>query len=335
MRIAFCHHYRLSFCGGGERWITEAANYLRARGHTVQIYCLPFRGRKNFPPLRKDIPYRESWFHSFEADVAYYVYVPWVTSLFRTKAKKILGLHAALHANLTEKVSNPYLFYKRYGPYVTLANSLLKITRKDEFSSFDALHWVSPAEPFVKHQKIFRIPNWIDTKFFEPRKKEKKEFVVLFVGKQTYSKGFDRFLELSHMFRSPISFMSTGQTFENIKGVGFVPYDSMGELYSEASVVVNPSRVDSFGLVIPESLASGVPVITTPIAAHQALDLPLSYANSPIEMAREVKRIYSLWKDNNGEYSKIASLGMESVKKYDAKTILPKIEQMFLEVAEK
>jgi glycosyltransferase involved in cell wall biosynthesis len=267
--------------------------------------------------------------------VAYYVYAPVVTKLFKTDAPKILGLHAVLHSSLTEKVNNPYLFYKRYGPYVTIANFLQSHLLKNGFSDFDALHWISPAEPFLKHRNIYQIPNWVDTESFNKRKDEKKEFCVLFLGRQTYAKGFDRFLETARLLKNQISFISTGKTVENIKGLGFFPYASLNSLYSKASVVISPTRDDSFGITIVESLAAGVPVITTPLLSHTSLSLPLLYAESPSEIAAKVKELYALWKNDKEKYDHICRLGIESAKKYDAKTALPRIEQMLLEVSKR
>lgn len=50
---------------------------------------------------------------------------------------------------------------------------------------------------------------------------------------------------------------------ERVQFVGFQPWDKIQHFYADADVVVVPSRHDGWGLVVPEGLASGAPVIGT------------------------------------------------------------------------
>ncbi|MES2058582.1 MAG: glycosyltransferase family 4 protein [Pseudomonadota bacterium] len=45
--------------------------------------------------------------------------------------------------------------------------------------------------------------------------------------------------------------------------LGKVPHDELAKLYRWADLLVMPSRFDSFGLVVPEALACGLPVLAT------------------------------------------------------------------------
>jgi glycosyltransferase involved in cell wall biosynthesis len=53
---------------------------------------------------------------------------------------------------------------------------------------------------------------------------------------------------------------------------GFVPWTRLPELYAQGDFLVMPSRYDGWGLVIPEAMASGLPVIGS-VAAGATLDL--------------------------------------------------------------
>ena len=53
---------------------------------------------------------------------------------------------------------------------------------------------------------------------------------------------------------------------------GFVPWDRLPELYRQGDFLVMPSRYDGWGLVIPEAMASGVPVLGS-TEAGATLDL--------------------------------------------------------------
>jgi glycosyltransferase involved in cell wall biosynthesis len=50
-------------------------------------------------------------------------------------------------------------------------------------------------------------------------------------------------------------------TREQIRATGFVPDAGLLELYAQATLVVVPSRYESFGLVIPEAMQQGLPIV--------------------------------------------------------------------------
>lgn len=50
---------------------------------------------------------------------------------------------------------------------------------------------------------------------------------------------------------------------EQVEFVGFKHWDELPELYASADVLCVPSRYDGWGLVVPEGLAAGLPVIAT------------------------------------------------------------------------
>jgi glycosyltransferase involved in cell wall biosynthesis len=49
----------------------------------------------------------------------------------------------------------------------------------------------------------------------------------------------------------------------NVEFVGFVDWDNLPALYASSQVMCVPSRYDGWGLVVPEGLAAGLPVIAT------------------------------------------------------------------------
>jgi len=57
-----------------------------------------------------------------------------------------------------------------------------------------------------------------------------------------------------------------------VQRLGFVPWARLPELYREGDFLVMPSRYDGWGLVIPEAMASGLPVIGS-VEAGATLDL--------------------------------------------------------------
>ena len=336
MRIAFCHYYSLSFGGGGERLLVDAARWLTERGHIVTIHVVPIR-RGSWRPNLASLLYEEAPFHVFSADVTYYMYNPLVWRLFRQEGPKIAGIHSPL---LTQGLAEPGYTsqsfpqdVRRHGFLAAMMKSSVRFLQPRELLHFDAVDWVSPLEPIgIHHRRIYKNPGMVDMRVFRPRPTKSDEFTVLFVGRQDYGKGFDRYVELSRVM-TKYRFVSTGESIGRIEGVGHPSDVALSNLYSESTVLLSPTRGDTFGRVLLEGLACGTPVITTSIPAHTALDLPFTYADSIEATASVLNAMFEMWKNDREEYNRQANAGVAAVRKYDAINVLPKFEAMLKQVA--
>jgi glycosyltransferase involved in cell wall biosynthesis len=69
--------------------------------------------------------------------------------------------------------------------------------------------------------------------------------------------------------RAKLGHLSDRVTFE-----GFKPWDELPPVYRDADLLCAPSRYDGWGLIVPEGLASGLPVIATDRtgSAHDLID---------------------------------------------------------------
>jgi len=132
------------------------------------------------------------------------------------------------------------------------------------------------------------IPNGVDRKIFQPYEGKRRAFraalgadedetVVLALGQQTPRKGIYDFLELANRTPDLIWVWVGGFPYgrlskdharierekrkasENVVFTGFVP--DVTEAYSGADLLFFGSRAETFGLVILEALASGLPVV--------------------------------------------------------------------------
>ncbi len=116
-----------------------------------------------------------------------------------------------------------------------------------------------------------------------------KETTFLFIGSFTYRKGIDVLARaFSELLRARpndrLVIAGDGQTTElfdahlssdaaaRVVRRGFIPWERLPEFYREGNFLVMPSRYDGWGLVIPEAMASGLPVIGS-VKAGAALDL--------------------------------------------------------------
>jgi glycosyltransferase involved in cell wall biosynthesis len=96
---------------------------------------------------------------------------------------------------------------------------------------------------------------------------------------------------------------------------------------------VHPSRADTFGLAIAESLSCGTPVITTPLPMHNSLELPLLNAWTLDEFVEEILKIHQIWEKEPKKYHLICELSRKSVKKYDVKNVFNYLRDFFIEIS--
>jgi glycosyltransferase involved in cell wall biosynthesis len=337
MDVAFFHHYSLSFGGGGERFIVELSNFLVNRGHSVEVHALPFRRRKVALGLDKDVPYCEKWIHRSNSEIAYLVYAPTVARLFRHNGPEVAGLHGAVVMDF----ESPPKFYFRQGPLVASAYILRRSQGSKYLIGFDAVHTVSPVS--LSHPHLYILPNWVNcshsSEALELKKRKSDTFTVLYVGKPSYTKGFDLFAGVSELStEKDIRFVAVFPPDPNFNGqgkvewIGHIPHEDIWKLYAGAAVLLHPTRQESFGRVILESLAAGTPVITTPIPSHQSLGLSLEYASSIPEMWAKVHDHYVRWKTDYDGYIASAQSAAESIARFDSRVLLPQYEGMLREV---
>jgi glycosyltransferase involved in cell wall biosynthesis len=127
----------------------------------------------------------------------------------------------------------------------------------------------------VPHKTIVPIPLGVDTAQFFPGNLGRWEdaagpFIFAFVGSAIEIKGFDTVLSaIDVLNESNLNFefwvaghmdkiVSRGPRF---KPLGMLSHKDLSHLLRLAHCLVMPSRFDSFGLVVLEALASGIPVI--------------------------------------------------------------------------
>jgi len=124
-------------------------------------------------------------------------------------------------------------------------------------------------------KKISVIPYGSPVNIFYPLPKPDNKFRAIFVGRVSPRKGVHYLLKAwrelkflnaelvlvgSNLF--PSGWLEQYQDI--ISHVPSVPHLHLNQHYSTASVLVFPSLVEGFGLVILEAMACGIPVITTP-----------------------------------------------------------------------
>ncbi|MFA5902129.1 MAG: glycosyltransferase family 1 protein [Hyphomicrobium sp.] len=120
-----------------------------------------------------------------------------------------------------------------------------------------------------------RVLPWtrgVDTELFRPR--PVRQFgegpVFLYVGRIAAEKSIEDFLDLDLPGRKVV--VGSGPLLDELRTrypdtlfVGKKTGEALGECYASADVFVFPSRTDTFGMVLLEAMASGLPVAALPV----------------------------------------------------------------------
>jgi glycosyltransferase involved in cell wall biosynthesis len=120
---------------------------------------------------------------------------------------------------------------------------------------------------------IVRWTRGVDTELFRPRDKsflDAPRPVSMYVGRVAVEKSIEDFLKLDLPGTKFV--VGSGPQLEELKRkhpearfVGAKHGEELAQYYAAADVFVFPSRTDTFGLVMLEALASGVPVAAYPV----------------------------------------------------------------------
>ena len=94
--------------------------------------------------------------------------------------------------------------------------------------------------------------------------------VTLFVGRVSYEKNIDAFLEMDLPGSKLVCGVGPVQErlrarFPQVHWLGLLPRDELAKVYAAADLFVFPSHADTFGLVMLEAMASGTPVAAFPV----------------------------------------------------------------------
>jgi glycosyltransferase involved in cell wall biosynthesis len=120
---------------------------------------------------------------------------------------------------------------------------------------------------------IRRWSRGVDLSLFRPRPKVESGYerpLLLYVGRVSHEKGIDDFLKLN----TPGTKLVVGdgparpqleKQYPESVFLGYRKGLALGEVYASADLFVFPSRTDTFGVVVIEALASGLPVAAYPV----------------------------------------------------------------------
>lgn len=123
-----------------------------------------------------------------------------------------------------------------------------------------------------------RVQFWgrgVDHKIFFPRIQQQsanpEHPIWLYAGRLAIEKNVEAFLELDLPGEKWVAGegpLEAGlkRRYQNVRWIGVISQHELADLYSRADVFVFPSKTDTFGLVMVEAMACGLPVAAYPVA---------------------------------------------------------------------
>lgn len=228
---------------------------------------------------------------------------------------------------------------KTLDPDIHMLNRIRRILRVF-YRQFDKIFvlnkeqklWFKSKEIGIDADKVFQTAHWSDS-MFKPVQNHPTEIfgtnpgdkIILYAGRISHEKGIEDLESVYKRVKSSIpevrlviagSGPAEGYIREKIPEailLGWVDYAKLPEVYSAADLLILPSRFDTFGRVIIEAMACGLPVISysskgpKDIIQNEKTGL---LVNSKTEMASKIidffqpKTPSSSWEENKDQFRK-------------------------------
>lgn len=274
MRIAIVTDAWLPQTNGVVRTLSKTADQLRAQGHDVRV-IEPNQFRTfpcpTYPEIRLAwLPYRRigKLLGEFDPDAIHIATEATLGGAARTWClRQRMPFTTSYHTQFPEYVrarapiplSVSYAFLRHFhGAAARTMVATPTMQRQLESRRF---------------KNIVRWTRGVDTQLFRPRDKQGLQFprpIALYTGRVAVEKNIEAFLQ----FDWPGTKVVVGDgparveleaRYPNAKFVGYKFGDELAAHVTAADVFVFPSRTDTFGLVLLEAMACGVPVAAYPV----------------------------------------------------------------------
>ena len=329
MKIALCPHLSLEHYRGGEKWTASLANHLDADGIDVAVRALPYTPRNQRrvsadDVLNDSVSYCEQWRHDLSAfDTSYLFYHPFCRSFFTGDTRSIVGIHSWVY--LSDRLYEPH-----HGLVPTTVKLLYRVAGKRAVDRFDAVHTVTRSYD-SPHPNTHYIPNFVDTTLFYPTRTPRAEsFTVLVTAAHLRAKGWDRTRQVARTLDDELRVITTGHSdAPSIKGLGFLDESALADAYSSAHAVLHPTRIDADSLVIKEALASGTPVVTTPIRTHPPEGEAILHGSTTGDLVARLRNLQWEWRHESG-YEDRCREARTMGERYGFETIYPQLKALLL-----
>ncbi len=174
-------------------------------------------------------------------------------------------------------------FHTRFPEYV---NARTGIPVSWLYALFRRVHSPSAAVLAPTHASIADLEKWrfknvvfwsrgVDHQIFNPRciqaPPSREHPIFIYVGRLAVEKNIEAFLKLDLPGEKWVAGEGPMEAelkarYPEVRWIGVLPQRELAEVYSKGDVFVFPSLTDTFGLVMVEAMACGLPVAAYPVA---------------------------------------------------------------------
>lgn len=213
------------------------------------------------------------------------IFVAWSGSaLHSIKRLQHTGMKIVLDTGSSHAIYQKKIMEEEYGlyglTYYENPNMIEKKCQEYQLADYIALPSQFAKNSFLQHNitenKIIHVPYGVDITKFYPTAKPDKKFRIIFCGNASLRKGIPYLLQAFFELRLPntelyiigppapelIPCMKKYKA-DNIIWAGAFRENALLHEYAKGDVFCLPSIEDGFGLVIPQAMACGLPVICT------------------------------------------------------------------------
>lgn len=351
--------------GGGERHLVDLARSLAERGHTVYVALIPgspLIRELSFLPKQQilELPLRNSLGLFSVMQLARFA---------REHEVEIIHAHVARDYPLAALASSR----ARNTPYVLTRHVLFRLKKihKLILRRVSRVIGVSPAvTAALQKQDIFdpgtvvTIPNGVDTGRFAKKAnnnrpsyltKRNGQLFVGMVGNLAPIKGQEEFIRAAAIIasqRGDVEFFLAGEDksragenraaiesliaqLELTKRTHLVGWlDDVRDLLETLDLFISPSRSESFGLVIVEAMASGVPIVASlSEGAQEIIEDGVTGRLVPVGEPEALAKAIAELLSNEAERKRLSANALNSVnQRFSLERMVDATEQLYLDV---
>ena len=364
MKIVQVVAYYPPHIGGMENCVKEISNRLAGKGHQVEVFTSDIGCKKNrrSPANNPNVHYLRSWEFAHTAiipslffkllkvpgDSIIHVHVaqviiPEIVYLI-SKIKKIPYI-AHIHADVSPSGKLGFLlpFYKKM-----FLQRILNSASKIVVPTTDYVNLISKKYAIPK-TKIYRIPNGVDLEHFRSMSTRLHNPVrLLSIGRLSKPKNIPLLIQSFKLVignnsrNAELHIVGEGEEKSRISSLikkeelekkillhGALLGKDLYDIYSYSDIFILTSECESFGLVLIEAMASGLPVVVSDITSVKNIVknniTGLLIKQTPEDFAQAVEKLLC----NPGLRKKIIENGLQEAKKYDWNEIVRKFEHIY------
>ncbi len=344
--------------GGGERHTVDLARGLSARGHQIYAAVIPES------PLIDALSFipRSNVLEVRMRNAADMVSAVRIARFARSRSIDVIHAHMARDYPLAALASRwsgkPFVLSRHVVfPMKKIHRRLLRGVSKVIAPSASVSNALMRQKLFDE-SKVVRIPYGIDVEHYAPRQETKDprgRTLVGMVGHLSPIKGQEEFVRAASLIasqRSDVDFLIVGEdkardghnrreieklieelgVADRVRLLGWM--EDVRDILESLDVFVCPSRIEPFGLVMVEAMASGVPVVaTTSDGAVEIVDDGVTGRLVPIGDVNALADAITSLIDNAAGRENLVRIALKTVReRFSAERMVAETERVYSEI---